>query len=213
MNAQLECYLPINSNYFLRGVKIKGPLFLSRRDLKKIGLKGFGEDCQIDSSVRFIDPGNILLGSKVRIDANSVLSAGSGFIVLGDMVHISHGARIYGAGGVTMGMASGLSSGAAIYSQTDDFVSGHLAHPTVPANLRNVRTEEVQIGDFCIIGSNSVVLPGAKMERGAALGAISLLKGVAGPNQVFGGTPAKKIAIRDAKTLDSLAAVLIREKN
>ncbi len=142
-----------------------------------------------------------------------MLSAGSGFIRLGDSVHISHSARIYGAGGVTMGLASGLSSGAVIYSQTDDFVSGHLAHPTVPANLRNVRTEEVQVGDFCIIGSNSVVLPGAKMERGSALGALSLLKGVAGPYEVFGGSPAKQVATRDAKTLESLAAVFVSGKD
>jgi hypothetical protein len=54
-----------------------------------------------------------------------------------------------------MGRASGMSSGSAIYSQTDDFVSGHLAHPTVPLELRNVILSEVLIGDFCIIGANS----------------------------------------------------------
>ena len=192
---------------------MKNSKILSKRDLRKIGLKGFGEDCQVDSSVRFIEAENILLGSKVRIDANTVLSAGAGFIVLGDRVHISHSARIYGSGGVTMGLASGLSSGAVIYSQTDDFVSGHLAHPTVPAHLRNVRTEEVKVGDYCIIGSNSVVLPGAKMERGSALGALSLLKGVAGPYEVFGGSPAKKVATRDEKTLESLAAVFVSGKD
>jgi acetyltransferase-like isoleucine patch superfamily enzyme len=179
--------------------------FLSSGELSQIGLKGFGEDCQIDSSVHFINPGSITLGSRVRIDAFSILSASSGFITLGDRVHISHGSRIYGAGGVRLGLASGLSSGSAIYSQTDDFVSGHLAHPTVPTNFRNVHTEKIDIGDFCIIGANSILLPGANMSRGSALGALSLLKGLVGPYEVFGGSPARKVGNRDTQTLESQA--------
>ena len=163
--------------------------------------------------MRFISPGKISLGSSVRIDAFTILSAGEGFIKLGDRVHVSHGARIYGAGGVTMGFASGLSSGSVIYSQTDDFVSGHLAHPTVSTEHRNVHKQEIKIGDYCIIGANSVLLPGADMARGSALGALSLLKCVVGPNQVYAGSPAKKVAIRDAKTLNSLAELLERNKD
>jgi galactoside O-acetyltransferase len=177
--------------------------FLSKRDLRRIGFRGFGEDCKIDPSVRFLDASNIILGSGVRIDAFSVLSAGGGLIEVGDKVHISHSVRIYGGGGVTLGFASGVSSGCAIYSQTDDFVSGHLAHPTIPIELRQVFAKEVNIGDFCIIGANSVILPGAEMGRGAAVGALSLLKQEVQALEIFAGSPAKRIALRDSITFEN----------
>jgi dTDP-4-amino-4,6-dideoxy-D-glucose acyltransferase len=182
--------------------------FLLQRDLERIGLRDFGEGCKIDPTVRFLDPSNIILGSGVRIDAYSVLSAGGGLIEVGDKVHISHSVRIYGGGGVTLGFASGVSSGSAIYSQTDDFVSGHLAHPTVPVELRQVFAKEVKIADFCIIGANSVLLPGAEMGRGAAVGALSLLKQKILPFEVFAGSPAKRIALRDSVTLETQAQKL-----
>jgi acetyltransferase-like isoleucine patch superfamily enzyme len=183
--------------------KISYSGFLSNHDLELIGLKEFGDDCRIDSSVRFLNPSNISLGSGVRIDAFSILSSGDGYIEVGDRVHISHSVRIYGAGGVILGFACGVSSGCAIYSQTDDFASGHLAHPTVPVELRKVYSKEIKIGDYCIVGANSVLLPGAEMGKGAAVGALSLLKRKVPPLEIFGGSPAKRIALRDSVTFEN----------
>jgi galactoside O-acetyltransferase len=178
---------------------------LSRDELIQIGLRKVGEDIQIDASVRFIQASRISLGAGVRIDAHCVLSAGNGFIDLSDKVHLSHFVRIYGAGGVTLGLASGVSSGSAIYSQTDDFISGHLAHPTIPTELRNIHLAHVKIGEFCIVGANSVLLPGAEMKRGSALGALSLLKREIPPYAVFAGSPARQVAHRDHSKLEELA--------
>jgi acetyltransferase-like isoleucine patch superfamily enzyme len=182
--------------------------FLSVEEVEQLGLKKFGQNCQIDQSVMFINPSKISLGSDVRIDALSILSPGNGFIQIDDKVHISHSVRIYGAGGVVLKFASGVSSGCAIYSQTDDFLSGHLAHPTIPSELRNVDTREVTIGEFCIIGANSVLLPGAEMGRGSAVAALSVLKQEVGPFEVFGGAPARRIAARNSEVLEELAQKL-----
>lgn len=51
----------------------------------------------------------------------------------------------------------------------------------------------VTIGDFAVVATMSVILPGANVARGVLVGAHSSLKGKAGPDMVYAGSPAKLI--------------------
>jgi galactoside O-acetyltransferase len=136
------------------------------------------------------------LGDEVRIDAYCLLNAGKGYIELGSKVHLASHVRLIGGGGIFFGLGSGASSGVCVYSQSDDFTDGFLAHPTVPIKLRRITSARVEVGPLAIIGPNSVLLPGVIMGTGAVLGAMSLLKSSIPRLEIFGGTPANKIGVR-----------------
>jgi acetyltransferase-like isoleucine patch superfamily enzyme len=171
--------------------------FYTETNLASLGLKSIGKNCQVDESVIFISPSLIELGDEVRIDAYSLLNAGGGWIHLADKVHIASHVRLIGGGGISFGYGSGASSGVSVYSKSDNFSSGALAHPAFEESLRDIYQAPIQIGAFCAIGSNSVMLPGARMSTGSTLGAISLLKNSIPAFEIFGGSPAVKIGVRN----------------
>jgi galactoside O-acetyltransferase len=58
---------------------------------------------------------------------------------------------------------------------TDDFKDWGFGNSTVPEKFRNVTRKPIHIGKFCIVGANSVVLPGVKIGEGAMVGANSVV--------------------------------------
>ena len=182
--------------------------FLSPSAIANLGLDAFGERCLIDDTVIFLSPERIRIADDVRIDAYCLLNAGKGAIELGKRVHLASHVRLIGGGGIYFGLGSGASSGVCVYSQSDDFKDGFLAHPTVPIELRRITSARVEIGPLAIIGPNSVLLPGVVMETGAVLGAMSLLKNVVPRLEIYGGVPAIKIGVRDELEFLRNASVL-----
>jgi len=171
--------------------------YLSQSAIKNLGLKAVGGSCLIDETAIFLSPERIRLGDEVRIDAYCLLNAGTGVIELDRKVHLASHVRLIGGGQIRFGLGSGASSGVCVYSQSDDFTDGFLAHPTVPIELRRITSARVEIGPFAIIGPNSVLLPGVIMGTGAVLGAMSLLKSSVPRLEIHAGIPAKKIGGRD----------------
>ena len=58
--------------------------------------------------------------------------------------------------------------------------------------------KRVQVGNNCLIGADSFIMPGAVIEDGAVVGAKSLVPKdqVIGKGKVYGGVPAKEIKKR-----------------
>jgi acetyltransferase-like isoleucine patch superfamily enzyme len=171
--------------------------YLSQSAIANIGLQAFGHSCLIDETAIFLSPERIRLADEVRIDAYSLLNAGSGVIELDRRVHLASHVRLIGGGGIHFAQGSGASSGVCVYSQSDDFTDGFLAHPTIPIELRKLTSVRVEVGPFAIIGPNSTLLPGVVMGTGAVLGAMSLLKSSVPRLEIHAGIPAKKIGNRD----------------
>jgi galactoside O-acetyltransferase len=59
----------------------------------------------------------------------------------------------------------------------------------------------VTIGRHVIIGAGSIVLPGATLEEGVAIGSLSLIKGLCREFGVYFGVPVKRIAERKRNLL------------
>jgi len=55
----------------------------------------------------------------------------------------------------------------------------------------------LRIGDDVLIGAGAVILPGARIERGAVIGAGSVVSGVVPEYAIVAGAPAKIIGRRD----------------
>lgn len=108
---------------------------------------------------------------------------------------------------------SGVSQGAKIYSASDDYSGAALTNPTVPKKYLKVDVAPVVLGRHAIVGAGSIVLPGAILSEGAAIGAMTLIKhGFKTADwSVYFGSPARKIADRAKALLEAEAALLAEE--
>ncbi len=176
--------------------------WLSEDQLRAIGMRGYGKNVLISDSVRIYNPGNLSLGNNVRIDDFCVISAGQGGITVGDYVHIAVYCSLQGAGRISLGDFSGLSSRVAIYSSNEDYSGNFLTNPAVPSQYRNAKDMDVSLGKHAIIGSGAVILPGVQVGEGVAVGALSLVTKNCTPYSIYFGHPAKRIKARGQGLLD-----------
>ena len=183
-------------------------MFLSDDAVRALGLARVGTGVQIDSTVVVIGAPNIEVGSSVRIDAFSVLSAPSARLRLGDHVHLSVGVSLFGASGIELEDFVGLSARVTVYSQSDDFTEGFLTGPTVPARFRKLTTGPVTLRRHALVGAGAVILPGVDVGVGAAVGALSLVTRSVPPFTRVAGCPARPIGTRDRDRLQRLEAEL-----
>lgn len=170
--------------------------FMSLSQLKKLGFSRIGRNPKLSDKSSYYNCKNIALGDDVRVDDFCVISAGDAGIHLGNNVHVAVYVSLIGAGKITIGDFSGISSRVSIYSSNDDYGGSVLTGPTVPAAFTNVTHADVTIGRHVIIGSGSVVLPGVTLEDGVAIGALSLVSKNCTTFGIYSGIPAKRIKDR-----------------
>src|SRR5947209_1287297 len=124
-------------------------------------LGSIGENVTVHRRVQFFSPGNIHIGSNVRIDCFAFLSAGPKGIRIGDFVHLAVGVYLFGASGrIEIGAFCSLSSRVSVYTGSDDYTDGFLTNPTVPRQYKKVREGDVILGKHALVGASTVIMPG-----------------------------------------------------
>ena len=170
--------------------------FLSRLALGRLGLAEFGEDVLIHPDVVLVGCERMHLGSHVRIDPGCVITATTR-LRIGSRVHIASHVSIVAAAPVEIGDFANISHGARVLATSDDFSAGGIAGPMIPMELRTVVAAPISLGRHSILGANSVLLPGARLGEGTAVGALSLLKRPVEDWTVWAGIPARRVGQRD----------------
>lgn len=169
--------------------------FYSAEELQTLGLKRYGENVLISRRASLYAPQHISLGNHVRIDDFCILS---GDITIGNRVHISAFAALYGAAGIEIQDFCGVSARGTIYSAVDDFSGAHLVGPMVNAAHTQLQRGKVTLERFVQLGVNSTVFPGVFLPEGCATGAYTLInKNRLEAWQIYAGIPARKIKPRD----------------
>jgi galactoside O-acetyltransferase len=143
----------------------------------------------------------ISLGSNVRVDAYTVISSQGGRVQIENNIHIATGVVIYGRGGVSLASGSGLAAGVKLISASDDYSDGFLTNPTMPEDLRAVSSAPVVLKEHAVVGMNSVILPGSNIGFGAAVGALTLVRGVVQDFHIVLGNPMRVVGQRDKEKL------------
>ena len=178
----------------------------------KSDLKSCGKNVIIGKTARIRYPELVEIGDNVIIDDFTYISTQ---LKIDDYVHISSGCKIIGGreSSVTFGRFSTLSPNVVLAAGSDDYHSG-LATPLVPIEYKaDWEYGEMSIGNHCIVGSNSVILPNINMADGSVLGALSLLKTSTAAWSINSGIPAKLIGSRNRKEILDLEKKFIEDSN
>ena len=186
--------------------------FLNLRELRKLGLKKFGQNVQISRNALLINPQSITIGNDVRIDAFAVLTASKKKFSIGSNVHLGMHCFINGSYGFEIKNFSSISSGCKIFSSSDDYSGNFLFSPTIPKKYTKPKNKKVLIEKFVNIGANSVVLPGVIIKEGSAIGALSLVNKNLNSWEIYFGIPAKKIGVRSKKIIKLSKKYLYEKK-
>lgn len=143
-----------------------------------IPLRGFtpqiGDDCFLAENATII--GDVVMGQGCSVWFNTVLRGDVNSIRIGDRVNIQDGSVLH-----TLYQKSTIEIG-------NDVSIGH-----------NVTIHGAKIHDLALIGMGSVVMDDAEVGEGAivAAGAVVLSRTKIGPNELWGGAPAKFIKMVD----------------
>lgn len=176
---------------------------LSAEAIAEMGFAKVGNNVMLSDRASFYNCNKISIGDNVRIDDFCVLSGGEGGISIGCHVHLAVGVILMGAGSITLGDFSGLSSRVSVYSSSDDYSGTCMTNPTLPAKYTGVIAHrDVSIGKHVIVGSGSVILPGVTLEQGVAVGALSLVNKDCSEFGIYAGNPARRIKERKRDLLE-----------
>lgn len=137
---------------------------------------------------------NISFGRNVLID-DFVLIYAKNRITIGSHVHIACFSSITGGEPIEIGDFSAISQGCRILTGTDDFKGWGFGNSTIDEKYRNTKRAPIKIGSYCIVGANSVVLPGVEIGEGTTVGANSVVTRDLEPWGVYIGN--RRIAERD----------------
>ena len=160
-------------------------------------------DCRIDprAFIRIGKSCQLRLGRNVAIGAFSVLSVEPDrlsnpgeFAVLeiGDYTYIGEGNNLRAAGGIHIGANCLISQGVSIISTLH---STDLATPMTDQPSRADR-RGVIIHDDVWLGTNTTILPGVTIGRGAIVGAGSVVTKSVAEYTVVAGVPARFLKVR-----------------
>jgi len=175
---------------------------LSQKELIKIGFLSVGKYVQVSDRASFYNASKISLGDNVRIDDFCVLSAGSGGIKIGDYVHIAVYSSLIGAGEITISDFCNISSRVSIYSSNDDYSGATMTNPTLPDQYTGVTHAPVFLDKHVIVGSGSIILPSVTLEKGVAIGALSLVTKNCDAFGIYAGNPIRRIKDRQCDLLE-----------
>ena len=158
---------------------------------------------------KLVYPENIIFGHHVIID-DFVFIVAKKPVKIGNYVHIASFASITGGERFSIGDYSTLSSGARIFTGTEDVHGYSLLGAAIPAPYREPIRSHVLIGKHCMVGANSVILPGVTIPDGTVVGAMSLVlqDTILEPWGIYAGCPVRLLGSRSSMTIHALEAKL-----
>lgn len=173
--------------------------YLTEYQLESLNLKKLGKNVKISDKASIYNADQIEIGNNSRIDDFCVLS---GRISIGAYTHIAPLCLLAGGEkGIMIGDFSGVSYGAKIFSQSDDYSGQFMASPLIPAKYKNETKTQVIVERHVLIGAGAIIFPGVHIMEGCSIGAMALVTKNTKPWGIYVGTPAKRIRDKEKNIL------------
>ncbi len=167
--------------------------FLSEKELKNFGFKTLGKNVRISSDVRIYGQEKISIGNNVRIDDYTSLTAGDGYIDIGNYVYVGRNCNFIGSLGIEIQDFSTFASNICVYSCSDDFKGDFLTGQAIPKKFTTRIGGKVTICKHAMIGAASVIFGKCKIGEGCSIGASSFVKNDLKEWGIYAGSPATLI--------------------
>ncbi|GAB3656154.1 hypothetical protein GCM10028791_27780 [Echinicola sediminis] len=180
----------------------KGMLLVGKR--AKIFNKSYivaGKNCIFEDGceINGLSKQGIHLGENVTIGRYAMIRPTNNYggplgegLKVGDNSSIGHLSYIGCSGYIEIGNNVMMSPRVSIYSENHNF-----EHTDLPMKDQGVTRSFVRIEDDCWIASNSIILAGVTIGKGAVIAAGSVVTKDVAPYSIVGGNPAKLIKFRD----------------
>ncbi|MBL4753020.1 MAG: acyltransferase [Flavobacteriales bacterium] len=185
--------------------------YLTEEDLKDYGFKSIGKNVRISSDARIYGQENISIGSNVRIDDFTILSAVNGYINIGNYVFIARNSHLSGFLGIEMHDFSSMAANTVIYSASDDYGGDYLTAQAIPQKYTAHIGGPVVIGKHVIIGSSCTIMGPCNIGEGCSIGAMTFVQNELLPWGIYIGIPCKRFKER-RKGLLSLEKEFLKEQ-
>lgn len=137
----------------------------------------------------------IVLGDRVVIRENTILTATRGTIVLDDNAWVGPNCLFYGNGGLVIGKKVLIAGHTVIATINHNF-----DRLDVPIYDQGTTFEPVTICDGAWVGLNTSIMPGVTIGEGAVVGAGSVVTKNIPPYCIAVGNPARVVKKREGKT-------------
>ena len=164
--------------------------------IRKWQFKSFDKTSFIDRHLDLCGGGNISIGEHTYIEKNAKLWAVKSYgtkqyapsLIIGDNVRIAQNFHCTCAEHVFIGNGVSITANCGLFD---------IIHPyedvTINPRYADIKTAPVLIGENCLIGMNTTILPGTKLGNHCVVGANSVVKGECPDFCVIVGAPAKII--------------------
>ncbi len=150
--------------------------YLNNNKLVKLGFSKTGNNNKISNKIRCYSL-NGSIGNNVRIDDDVVLK---GKIDIKSNVHIARGCTLSGGSkGIHLDDFATLSNFCQLFTKSDEFFLPYLSGGTLCSRFQKkfskIHEKKILIGKGVIIGSFSLILPGANLKNFSSAGAYSII--------------------------------------
>ena len=180
-------------------------------ELENFKVKKIGKNLRISKKASLYECEKMEFGDNVRIDDFCVLS---GKLIFGNHVHIACFCFLAGADeGIYFDDFSGFAYRVTAFTRSDDYDGETLTNPTIPEKYRYKTIRKcIYIKKHAIVGAGSVIMPGAHIEEGVSIGAISLVTKPTEAWSIYFGMPVKKIKPRKKLLLEQEKEFLLEKE-
>lgn len=156
----------------------------------------FGQGVQIYDPCVILKPHMVSLGAGCRLDSFCKVEGGLG-VTIGENTHIASFCHLNGGGGsVIIGAHSGCASGVKIAGGYCDYDFLHVSAAEPPEHCHVIR-KRTTIGEYCVIFTSAVILPGVTVGDGAIVAAGAVVARNVEPWAIVAGNPAKVVGKRE----------------
>ncbi|ENC6729656.1 acyltransferase [Vibrio navarrensis] len=181
--------------------------YYTDEELLEIGFKYIGKNVKVSKLASIYNPERISIDDHSRIDDLCIIS---GKVTIGKYVHITPMCLIAGGEpGVTLRDFATLAYGVKVFSQSDDYSGATMVNSLVSKEFKNEILSSVTVHRHCIVGTNSIIMPGVELAEGCSVGAMTLVNKSTEPWGIYLGTPARRVKERQ-KTLLKLEQQFLR---
>tara|TARA_B100000161_G_C33553185_1_gene416417 strand:- start:401 stop:964 length:564 start_codon:yes stop_codon:yes gene_type:complete len=168
--------------------------YFSQKELHKFGFKKLGKNVLLSTKASIYNYELIEINDNSRIDD---FCSVSGNVSIGKYVHLAPYTLIAGGEpGVFIENHVTCAYGVKVFSQSDDYSGESLTNSLLPKKYKNELKKKIILKKHTIIGAGAIIMPGATLEEGTAIGASSLVLRSTKPWSINYGIPSKHISSR-----------------